>query len=1083
MDVSGQLIAGRTWVVVHKAAVYPGIAARSYVARVNTPVHVDVILVDVKGRPQPRKTVTFIAYRQRWHNVRKKDATGVFRWVSEVEETPVYTTTLTLDQKGRGSVEFIPTTGGSYRLRLLARDDQGREARASQFIWVSQSTYVSWRRENNNRVFLVADKTSYKVGETAHILIPSPYRTPVRALLTLERGRIRKAWTVTLTSNSDIIDVPITEDMAPNVFLSVFLVRGAKDAADGHPSFRVGYVELPVDISERLLEVIITPEQKKYHPRDTARFSLSVRNAEGKPVDAEVALALVDKAVLDLVERPTPLAQVFYRKRGLQVHTGTALAITPYRLRPLEPGGKGGGGGGGYVPAIRETFLDVAYWEPTLRTGSQGRARVAIPLPDNLTTWVLHAWAVDEKTRVGEADAEILVTQEFLLRPVLPRFFTQGDRADIGVVAHNLSDTPVRGRITIHVEGATLKTPAVQEVMLQPGQHAKLTWPIENVEGQGTPTVLRVTWKGETNVPGLADAVRITLPVQYPLPPDIQAVAGLLKEDGSTVEGVGMPPNRIPTRGGIRMDVDASLAGGILDGLRYLRHYPWECVEQTTSRFLANVITWRALKHLDIQNPELETILPDLVTTAIQRLQARQHPDGGWGWWEGGRSDLYITAYALWALTEAHQAGFDIPENMWARAATYINRHLRSYTPGEKVWKNNRAAMALFALTMYSRERHVLFPGQYAAAVNLFHARKHMSLYARALLGLTFGTFEESGLLDADATENAHKYLQRILNELDEAAIIDPTGAHWEEDTWDIRHMNNDVHTTAVVFLLLTHYDAENPLNPRVVRWLSTQRQGKRWHHTHDTAWALVALTDWMEYTQELHPDYDYSVWFNDHLWFQGTMTPHNMDTTRSEWKPIQEILNRPLNLIRIQRSHRPGQTGKGALYYRIQLITYPSQDKLKPVQRGIRVERWYTVGEEETPVSRARVVDIITVHIRIIAARSLHYFMLQDFFPAGVEPLNIHLKTTPSTVREIKLKREASLPWAYWTPSHVELRDDRAGIFDEYLPAGTHEITYQVRASLPGTFIVPPARASLMYEPEIFGWSDLTTFVVEPSE
>ena len=1083
-DVSGQVISGRTWVVVHKAAVYPGIAVDRYVAQQGTPVTTRFILVDTQGHPVPGKEVTFVAYRLRWHNVRKRGPDGVFRWVSEVEETPVYTSTVHLDGEGRGTASFVPPKGGSYRLRAIAKDDQGREARSGVFIWVSDRTYVSWRRENNNRLFLVADKKLYRVGETAHVLIPSPYNTPVHALVTLERGLIRKAWTVTLKSNSEILDIPITEDMAPNVFLSVVIVQGAEEAMDGQPSFRVGYVELPVDVSSRLLTVRVEPERHTYRPRDEARFTLSVSDQKGQPVDAEVAVALVDKAVLALFDRPTPLAQIFYRRRGLQVRTGTSLAIAPRRVRwAEEPGGKGGGGGGGGVPPLREEFLDVAYWKPALRMGPHGTARVRIPLPDNLTTWTLLAWAVDKETRVGQGEADILVSQDFLLRPVLPRFFTRGDKATIGVVAHNLSDTPLSGRVTLHVEGARLKDRATQEFTLQPGQNLRLNWRIEDVQGRGDEPTLRVTWQGTTDVPGIGDAVRMTVPVHYPVPADVLAVAGMLAEDGERMEVFAVPPGRVPNMGGLRLDLDASLGAGVLEGLKYLRHYRWECSEQTTSRFLANVVTWRTLRRLGVENEELDRVLPDLVRTAIRRLQEQQHPDGGWGWWGRGRSNPYLTAYALWALTEAKQAGFDVPEEMWARAATYLHHYIRSYKPGDRAWQNNRAAMVLFSLANYQEERHVLFSGVYAAAVNLFHAREHMSLYGKALLGLTFGTFSESALLDANAAESSRAYLERILDELVRHAVVDPTGAHWEEKQWDAWHMNNDVHTTAVVFLLLTRYDHDNPLNPQIVRWLMTQRQGNRWHHTHDTAWALVALTDWMESTGELHPDYDYTAWLNGDVWLQGTMSEEDVGKTQTAWAPLSHLDLEGLNRVLLERTHRAGQRGTGALYYRLQLMTYVPLEGIHPVSRGIRVERWFTVGEEDTPVSKARVGDVVTVHVRVIAARALHYLMLEDFFPAGVEPLDVRLKTTSSQVKGIRREREGRWPWWYWSPTHTELRDDRAGVFEQYLQAGTYEITYQVRASIPGTFVVPPARASLMYEPEVYGWSSPATFVVEPGE
>jgi len=1084
-DVSGQVISGRTYVVVHKAQVYPGIAARGYVAPVNTATSADLILVDTQGHPIPRGDVTFIALRETWHNVRQRGSDGVYRWLSKVEETPVYTSTVHLDDRGRGSVTFTPTQGGTYRLRVVARDSQQRTASASTFLWVSSSTYVSWRRENNNRLFLVPDKTSYRVGETAHVLVPSPYKKPTRALVTLERGSIRRVWTITLHSNSETIDVPISEDMAPNVFLSVFIVQGGEDAIDGNPSFRLGYAELDVDIASRRLHVSLTSEHEKYRPRDVARFTVAVKDSQGQPVDAEVALALVDKAVLSLFKQPTPLVDVFYRKRGLGVITAVSLVKKPSVQRQREEfGGKGGGGGGGGpAPTVREEFLDVAYWKPDVRTGPQGQAVIEARLPDNLTTWTLLAWAVDAQTRVGQSRHDILVTQDFLLRPVLPRFFTRGDRADVGVVAHNLSRSTLRARVAISITGATLVGSRTREIVLAPGQKEKITWSVRDVVG---PTFVAF-WQGTTDVAGIGDAVRITLPVRYPAPPDVVATAGMVGPGGSRLEVVALPPHRVQGKGTLRLDLDASLAAGMLDSLTYLRHYPWECSEQTVSRFLPNVVTWRALKHLGVKNPSLEKVLPDLVASTVQRLARQQNLDGGWGWWAKDKSNSFLTAYALWALTQAEDAGFDVPVEMMRRAGAFLDKTLKTSKPTKDHWRNNRVAMITFALAAYASQNGSTFPDLYPAAVRLFQRRENLDQYGKALLGLAFGVFSENQAVGAEARKASRTYLQAILSELERSAVLDPTGAHWEEQTVDWWNMNNDIRSTAIVLMLMARYDVKNPLAPNAVRWLMASRRGDRWTHTQDTAWAVVALTDWMEQTGELQPDYDYTAWLNGVVWLQGTMTVSDVRKTQTATVPVADLKQGEPNWIRIDRKGSSGTSGTGALYYRLLLKTYKPLKDLTPESRGVAVERWYTVGDDKTPVREAHVGDLITVHLRLIASRGLQYLLLEDPLPAGVEPVEVRLRTTSSEARGPRTKGPSPNPswwhWWYWSPTHVDLRDDRAGIFQTYLSAGTYEVTYQVRASIPGTFIVGPATARQMYSPEVFGRTGSEMFRVLPEQ
>ena len=67
--------------------------------------------------------------------------------------------------------------------------------------------------------------------------------------------------------------------------------------------------------------------------------------------------------------------------------------------------------------------------------------------------------------------------------------------------------------------------------------------------------------------------------------------------------------------------------------------------------------------------------------------------------------------------------------------------------------------------------------------------------------------------------------------------------------------------------------------------------------------------------------------------------------------------------------------------------------------------------------------------------------------------------------------------PWSrgygWWYFSHSELRDEKAVLFATFLPKGTYEYSYQIRASLPGEYRVIPTHAEQMYFPEVFGRGD----------
>jgi len=164
--------------------------------------------------------------------------------------------------------------------------------------------------------------------------------------------------------------------------------------------------------------------------------------------------------------------------------------------------------------------------------------------------------------------------------------------------------------------------------------------------------------------------------------------------------------------------------------------------------------------------------------------------------------------------------------------------------------------------------------------------------------------------------------------------------------------------------------------------------------------------------------------------------------------------------------------------------------EEVTALNRGIIVSRKYTLAdcdpEEETcpVIVQAQVGDAIQVKLTIIAPNDLHYVVVEDPFPAGAEGVDQSLKTTsvvgePPTLTRTDRRSPWGGAWGWWWFSHTELRDEKAVLFATYLPRGTYEYTYLIRASLPGEYGVIPTHAYEMYFPEVFGRSDGGVFTV----
>jgi uncharacterized protein YfaS (alpha-2-macroglobulin family) len=152
-------------------------------------------------------------------------------------------------------------------------------------------------------------------------------------------------------------------------------------------------------------------------------------------------------------------------------------------------------------------------------------------------------------------------------------------------------------------------------------------------------------------------------------------------------------------------------------------------------------------------------------------------------------------------------------------------------------------------------------------------------------------------------------------------------------------------------------------------------------------------------------------------------------------------------------------------------------------------VARQYSpVGNTKKYVTSAQVGDVLQVKLTIIAPTDLYYVVVEDPLPAGCEGVDLSLKTTSVVGEAPELSNLTAeqenrwlrgYGWGWWWFSHSEMRDEKVALFASYLPRGTYEYTYLIRASLPGEFKVMPSVAYQMYFTEVFGRSDGAKFTV----
>ncbi len=1089
-DINGQQVSNRAGTVVHQGEFYVGLAPQGYLGQAGQPKTIDLLTADWDSQPVAGVPLTVIFMEHRWYSVRQQDESGYYYWNWKVEDIPVFTTTATTGADGKAQAAFTPPKAGSYRVRAIGYDSRENKVRSSTYFWVwGGEEYVSWRQESNNRIALIADRKEYNVGDTAEILVPSPYSGTVQALVTIERGHIIQREVRELRGNSEVLRIPIPEEYVPNVFVSVLIVQGSAQAPDGLAGFKMGLINLPIAVREKELTITLTPDKdmqqgQHYGPRQTATYDVQVTDSRGRPVEAELSLRLADLAVLALADETGPtLLYTFWQGRGLGVRTSAPLVVSLEKYnRELRPGRKGGGGGDeGAAPGlVRTNFADTAYWNPTVRTDQDGRAQVQVELPDNLTTWRMQARGISAETLVGQVDVDVLSTLDLLVRPVLPRFFVIDDRAEIAAVVHNNTTEALDVQVSLAATGLALEGSADQTVQIPAGDRLRVAWPVTAQPG----TTVTVRMAARAGV--YSDAVELSLPVYHYATPEVVATAGRLAEAGQRQEIIQLPKSYDATQGELLVQLEGSLTAAAQDALAYLKHYPYECVEQTVSRFLPNVLTFQALKEMGLSDPELEQALSQMVGIALQRLYSYQHYDGGWGWWVDDKSNPYLTAYVLQGMLEAQRAGFVVDNDAMGRGARFLEGNLPAVSALAKRWEANRLAYMLYVLAEYgaAHDRPAAAAERLGLAVRLFEQRDLLDRYGQAMLAVALGLMEPEEKSRAGT----------LLDDLKGDAIVSAAGAHWEESQVDYWNMNTDVRSTAIVVWAMARLEPQSDLLPNAVRWLMAVRKEGHWESTQDTAWSLMALVAYMRASGEMEGDFSYTVYLNGAALGSGDITKTNLSEPQRLRVEIARLLADQANRLVIERqSPKEGQTGKGQLYYTAYLRYFLPADMIKALDRGIMVARQYSPADQPGKyLTGAQVGDVILVKLTIIAPTDLYYVVVEDPLPAGCEGIDTSLKTT-SVVGQSPELHNLSLEqqdywyryygWGWWWFSHTEMRDEKVVLFAEYLPRGTYEYTYMMRASVPGAFQVMPSNAYQMYFPEVFGRSDGAMFTVTAGE
>jgi uncharacterized protein YfaS (alpha-2-macroglobulin family) len=1102
-DVNRQTFASSTTLLVHPSELYVGLRTpKTFVGKDET-FKVEIITTDIDGKAVAGAPVSLVAELKDWEKIK-----------GEWQEITVDTQTCQIKSATDAvSCDFKAKRGGEFTIKASVMDEKERRNESELQVWIAGGNIEPSRDVEKETVEMIPDKKEYAPGDTAEILVNAPF-FPAEGILTLRRNGIIKTERFSMNEASTVLKIPVEERFLPNVHAQVDLFGASKrivfdneiDAKlPKRPAYAGGELNLDVSTASRKLNVTAEPAERTLEPGGETSVNVAVTDNNGKPLaNTEVAVVAVDESILALTNYkiPDPRGE-FYR----QIESGTADYYSRESILLGSPedlitgvnfgfgrgsgNGNGNGSGDGDGDSLsvkkapigpyqviskmenpnmqfqlsdskkpdqikmRRNFNALAIFSPSVRTDSSGKATVAVKLPDNLTRYRITAVAVTNSKKFGKTESAMTARQSLMVRPSAPRFMNFGDKAEIPVVLQNQSDQALTVNVAIRAANANLTSGNGRRITIPANDRAEIRFPVA-VESAGIARFQVGAVSGN-----LADAAEFAFPVWTPATTEAFATYGTTDESGAIVQPVSAPEDVFPQFGGLEITTSSTQLQELTDAFIYLQSYPFECNEQISSRILSVAALRDVLQAFETKDLPSKTQIEAKMVSDIEHLRKMQHGDGGFSFWSVTDESLpYLTVHVAHALARAKAKGYDVPSSLTLNLLNYL-RLIESKYPAFYSIESRRA---ISAYALYVRD---LMGDKDAAKARRLIADAGLENLSAEAIGWLLSVLAD----DKDSSAQVTEIKRNLMNRVTETA----GAAHFVTNYKDGEYvlLSSNRRADGVILEALLKAEPNNDLIPKIVRGLLANRTRGRWSNTQENAFVLLALDKYFQTYEKVTPNFVARVWLGQNFAGEQKFAGREIDS---------KSINVPMRFLEQTKDAQNlvmDKQGEGRLYYRIGMKYAPKNLNPGAADYGFAVTRTYEAIDNPADVkqkpdgtwlikSGAR----IRVRLTMVAPTRRYHVALVDNLPAGFEIVNTNLAVSESVPEDEKMPVGGYGYYGSVWYDHQNLRDERAEVFKALLYEGAWNYSYIARATTPGNFIAPPAKAEEMYSPETFGRS-----------
>lgn len=620
----------------------------------------EIVTLDRMGKPMAvpdlRWVLTRLERDYTWFN-----NGGGWSWRVRERTLPVATGTIATD--ATKPVRLLQRVDwGDYRMRL--EDAAGTVLSAHSF-------YAGWfvpedgKEGTPDRVTISQDRAAAPAGDKVQLKITPPFAGEMQVVIAGDR--VHSIETQSVGAEPVTLDVDVDAAWGAGAYAMVSFVRPVEAKAGHRPVRAVGLAWIGVDSADRRMDVSIQAPTS-IQPRQTVPVTVNVAGAGSQ---AFVTLAAVDEGILNLTryKAPDPLKHYFAKRRlGLEMRDqyGRLLDGNAGPAGAIRQGGDADLGGGGLPVKSSRVVSLFSGMVPV----AGGKAVIALEVPDFAGNLRLMAVAFDG-TKLGNAQADMLVRDPVVAELVLPRFLAPDDRAVATLLLHNVEGAAGDYQVKVTPKGPlSVTAPLPATVRLAAGERQTLPVMLHADAAGIAGASIRVTGPGGIDITRVWDlSIR---PAQAPvtLADVTQQAAGA----GFTVNDSLLQPFQ-PGTASLSITYSQLPDIDVPGLLRDLNRYPYGCTEQTVSVAMPLLAFPDMAKGLGLDVPGTTGLR---VADAIQRVLDRQKPDGSFGLW--GPYDDYagpwLQMYVFDFLTRARAAGHVVPDTALNGLADWAEAHV-----------------------------------------------------------------------------------------------------------------------------------------------------------------------------------------------------------------------------------------------------------------------------------------------------------------------------------------------------------------------------------------------------------------------